>query len=164
MNRFPALQTTSSPTPAHPSLAAWLIMGALLFGSAAVIALPTAASASSRDGHREVVTVTTLSPHSQRAGWVRGHRYGGYHHSRRRIERARRYASQATAQASLAWRRGCGRSGPRWSTSWDDHYFWALDARPRELRRELDRREDHLHGCRAHHRHGARHYRHAWPY
>jgi hypothetical protein len=151
------------PRPSAVNAASALI-GAALFAAFVLLAMPGAAHASPRESSRSVVTVTTVShPHGYRSPRHRAYHHEPSHDSRR-VNRARRYASQATAQASSAWRMGCGRSGPRWSTSWDDHYFWALSARPRELRRELDRREDHLHGCRAHHRHGARHYRHAWPY
>lgn len=158
-----------------------LLVGAALLAAALLVA-PSWAEASTRDGHRDVVIVTSVNHppysnrHANRHANRHGYRYGSRHgHSSdrhyyiqaeppRQVERARRYASQATAQASTAWRLGCARSGPRWSTDWNDHYFWALDARPRHLQRELDRREDHLQECQAwnrhHNRHSNRHYRH----
>lgn len=141
-----------------------LLVGAALL-AAAFVASPAVADATPRDGHRDVVIVTSSGHHRQ--GHRHRSRYGRapdrYHHGRGeslQIERARRYAGQATAQASTAWRLGCARSGPRWSTDWNDHYYWALDARPRHLRQELDRREHRLRECRVWSRHSNRHSRH----
>jgi len=108
-----------------------LLAGALLV-AAACLSAPSAADASPRNGHFDVQIITSVGhhPHGSRHGRAPDrHRYQShYDRGDRRVERARRYASQATAQASTAWRQGCARSGPRWSTSWDDHYDWALGA------------------------------------
>ncbi len=142
------------------------LVGAALL-AAALLGAPSVADASPHDSHRGGVIVTSVGHHRQGDYYRSGHGHSAHRHyyargeSHRRVERARRYASQATAQASTAWRLGCASSSPRWSTDWDDHYFWALDARPRELRRELDRREDQLRECRVVRRH---HYRHSSHY
>jgi len=138
-----------------------LLLCATLFAVTALFLSPSVASASPRDGHREAFVITPVDHprHHYRHGRAYDRHYQIRGDSRRKIEHARRYASQATAQASAAWRLGCARSGPRWSTDWNDHYFWALNAGPRDLRRELDRRDHRLRDCRIRRHHGHRSYR-----
>ncbi|AKS43340.1 hypothetical protein [Wenzhouxiangella marina] len=138
---------------------------AALLASAALFALP-AWSAPKADTHEEfgpewLVTSLLLGAngHDRDAGWDRrphrrDERWGRRHD--RRSHRAREYASQATAQAHSAHRRGCRVSGPRWSLDWDAHYRWALDARPRELDRETNRRSERLNRCRLNQRYYSR--------
>jgi hypothetical protein len=73
-----------------------------------------------------------------------------------RIYEARWYADTATNQTRAAARMGCGYSGPRWTTRWNEHYNWALNAPTSRLHREVDRRDHKLAQChakQARHRH-----------
>jgi hypothetical protein len=146
----------------------FLLCSALLAGTA-TIATPALAAPDHRSGHRGVVVAGSSHPSGDRHGrshydrsWDRHDHHPG--HGSRRVEQARRYASQATAQAHSAWRLGCDRSHPRWSRNWEDHYYWALEASPRQLRHELNRRDDRLHECRARHRHHRHRGRGYYPY
>ena len=59
------------------------------------------------------------------------------------------YARTAVAQSRKAWRYGCARSHPRWSTSYREHHRWALRQNLARVEREIERRERTLASCLA---------------
>jgi hypothetical protein len=68
--------------------------------------------------------------------------------SSHRDELAAWYARKAVRQAHVARRFDCASSHPRWSTSYLEHFRWAVQQKPRKLHRELQRRERKLSHCR----------------
>lgn len=78
-----------------------------------------------------------------------GDRGSRHAQSRSRDHLAAWYARTAVAQSRQAWRYGCARSHPRWSTSYREHYRWALRNSVGRVEREIERRERTLASCLA---------------
>lgn len=90
-----------------------------------------------------------LYPHASVPLYYERHGDRGSRHSppRSRDNLAAWYARRAVAQSRTAWRYGCARSHPRWSTSYQEHYRWALRQNVVRVEREIERRERTLASC-----------------
>lgn len=58
------------------------------------------------------------------------------------------YASDAVDQQATNLRRGCGYTGPRWSSDWGAHYNWCLGVSDERANDEIAARRRALNGCR----------------
>lgn len=67
------------------------------------------------------------------------------HRATARMDRqARRYADLAIRQVRTARQFGFYSAHPRWSPTYHDHYYWALETRPYQLDREIAARDRKL--------------------
>ncbi len=78
-----------------------------------------------------------------------GERRSRHSAPRGRDQLAAWYARTAVAQSRKAWRYGCASSHPRWSSSYQEHYRWALRQHVSRVEREMERRERALVSCLA---------------
>jgi len=77
-------------------------------------------------------------------------RHAGSRIAQAKHDKAHHYAQSAVQQVREAQRLGYRSGHPRWSTRYQEHYYWALDRHPDRLHRENHKRAAELRELRHH--------------
>lgn len=79
-----------------------------------------------------------------RHGYAHSGRHSSSYIAKLKHDKAHHYAQAAVQQAHEARRLGYRSGHPRWSTRYQEHYYWALDRHPDRLHRENHERAAEL--------------------